>query len=171
MDIWKITTVTSGGSLTFTKAPNSGTGTIDPSTGFTTAPSKGTTASSRTTVATVTLSVTLNGKTGTSGRADVYQAANSYSDSWENWTVNISADPVRIGARGGTSLLSGTAERKGIREWDSGSKEDMDDSGTPFSVYPHIVTAGRYRKHTDSGREYRRGKKRCRYRIPWRRQE
>lgn len=132
----KITTVTSGGSLTFTKAPNSGTGTIDPSTGFTTAPSKGTTASSRTTVATVTLSVTLNGKTGTSGRADVYQAANSYSDSWENWTVNISADPVRIGARGGTSLLSGTAERKGIREWDSGSKEDMDDSGTPFFSIP-----------------------------------
>ena len=132
----KTTTVTSGGLLTFTKAPNSGTGTIDPSTGFTTAPSKGTTASSRTTVATVTLSVTLNGKTGTSGRADVYQAANSYSDSWENWTVNISADPVRIGARGGTSLLSGTAERKGIREWDSGSKEDMDDSGTPFFSIP-----------------------------------
>ena len=132
----KITTVTSGGSLTFTKAPNSGTGTIDPSTGFTTAPSKGTTASSRTTVATVTLSVTLNGKTGTSGRADVYQAANSYSDSWENWTVNISADPVRIGARGGTSLLSGTAERKGIREWDSGSKEDINGSGTPFFSIP-----------------------------------
>ena len=132
----KITTVTSGGLLTFTKAPNSGTGTTDPSKGATTAPSKGTTASSRTTVATVTLSVTLNGKTGTSGRADVYQAANSYSDSWENWTVNISADPVRIGARGGTSLLSGTAERKGIREWDSGSKEDIDGSGTPFFSIP-----------------------------------
>ena len=132
----KTTTVTSGGLLTFTKAPNSGTGTTDPSKGATTAPSKGTTASSRTTVATVTLSVTLNGKTGTSGRADVYQAANSYSDSWENWTVNISADPVRIGARGGTSLLSGTAERKGIREWDSGSKEDIDGSGTPFFSIP-----------------------------------
>lgn len=132
----KTTTVTSGGSLTFTKAPNSGTGTTDPSTGATTAPSKGTTASSRTTVATVTLSVTLNGKTGTSGSANVYQAANSYSDSWENWTVNISVDPVRIGARGGTSLLSGTAERKGIREWDSGSKEDIDDSGTPFFSIP-----------------------------------
>ena len=32
--------------------------------------------------------------------------------------------------------MSGTAERKGIREWDSGSKEDIDGSGTPFFSIP-----------------------------------
>ena len=78
----------------------------------------------------------MNGKSVTSGNTIIEQAANSYSDSWEVWTVDVSADPIRIGARGGTSLLSGTAERKGIREWNSGSKEDIDDSGTPFFSIP-----------------------------------
>ena len=123
-----------GGSLIFNKV--FGTAEIDSSSGSAKAGSKGTAQSDRTTVATVTLTVSMNGKSVTSGNTIIEQAANSYSDSWENWTVNISADPVRIGARGGTSLLSGTAERKGIREWNSGSKEDIDGSGTPFFSIP-----------------------------------
>ena len=130
----RTTTLTFGGTLSFNRI--SGTAEIDSSSGSAKARSKGTVQSDRTTVATVTLTVSMNGKSVTSGNTIIEQAANSYSDSWENWTVNISADPVRIGARGGTSLLSGTAERKGIREWDSGSKEDMDDSGTPFFSIP-----------------------------------
>ena len=109
-----------GGSLIFNKV--FGTAEIDSSSGSAKAGSKGTAQSDRTTVATVTLTVSMNGKSVTSGNTIIEQAANSYSDSWEVWTVDVSADPVRIGARGGTSLLSGTAERKGIREWNSGSK-------------------------------------------------
>lgn len=132
----RTTTLTSGGTLSFNRI--SGTAEIDSSSGSAKIGSKGTAQSSRTTVATVTLTVSMNGKSITSGNTNVEQAANSYSDSWEDWTIDVSADPVRIGATGGTSLLSGTAERKGIREWDSGSKEDIDDSATPiFSIPAH----------------------------------
>ena len=130
----RTTTLTFGGTLSFNRI--SGTAEIDSSSGSAKARSKGTVQSDRTTVATVTLTVSMNGKSVTSGNTIIEQAANSYSDSWEVWTVDVSADPVRIGARGGTSLLSGTAERKGIREWNSGSKEDIDDSGTPFFSIP-----------------------------------
>ena len=110
----RTTTLTSGGTLSFNRI--SGTAEIDSSSGSAKIGSKGTAQSSRTTVATVTLTVSMNGKSITSGNTNVEQAANSYSDSWEDWTIDVSADPVRIGATGGTSLLSGTAERKGIRE-------------------------------------------------------
>ena len=130
----KTTTLTSGGTLSFNRI--SGTAEIDSSSGSAKAGSKGTTPSGKTTVATVILTVSMNDKSITSRNTIIEQAANSYSDSWEDWTVGVSADPVRIGARGGTSLLSGTAERKGIREWNSGSKEDIDDSGTPFFSIP-----------------------------------
>ena len=110
---------------------------VNPSTGQVTANSKGTTSSGETTVSNVTLTITANGKSG-SKSIECKQGANSYSDSWETWSVNISANPITISATGGTSTLSSTAERKGIRSWDSGSKEDISDFETPiFSIPTH----------------------------------
>ena len=129
----RTTTNTTNGTVSFVK--DSGTASVNLSTGQVTANSKGTTSSSETTVANVTLTITANGKSG-SGSADCRHAANSYSDTWENWTVNISAYPTTISATGGISTLSGAAERKGIRSWASGSKEDINDFGTPFFSIP-----------------------------------
>lgn len=119
----KTTTITSGGSLTFNK--NSGTATVNSSNGSATAPSKGTTPSGETVVGKVTLTVTLNGKSGTSSEANVRQGANSSSDKWNPWSVNIQASSTTVGAAGGTITFSGTASRTGTRSWTSGSTESI----------------------------------------------
>lgn len=66
-------TITTGGSLSFEKT--SGNGTVDTSNGKVSASSKGTTVSERTEAATVKVTVSLNGKTGTA-QATCYQEAN-----------------------------------------------------------------------------------------------
>ena len=95
----------------------------------------------------------MNGKSVTSGNTIIEQAANSYSDSWEAWSVSCSANPITISAAGGTSTLSGTASRTGTRTWTSGSTESLDSGNqtvtvfsivspvTGFSLSGNIVTA------------------------------
>ena len=40
----------------------------------------------------------MNDKSITSRNTIIEQAANSYSDSWEDWTVGVSANPITISA-------------------------------------------------------------------------
>ena len=103
----------------------SGTATIDSSSGIASATSKGTTPSSKTEVGKVTLTVVLNGKTGVSSEESVYQQKNESSESWGEWNVTCTADPLIINATGGTSTLSGRASREGTRTWTSESTESI----------------------------------------------
>ena len=119
----KTTTIASGGTLTFKRM--SGTATIDSSSGIASATSKGTTPSSKTEVGKVTLTVVLNGKTGVSSEESVYQQKNESSESWGEWNVTCTADPLIINATGGTSTLSGRASREGTRTWTSESTESI----------------------------------------------
>lgn len=80
----RTTTLTFGGTLSFNRI--SGTAEIDSSSGSAKARSKGTVQSDRTTVATVTLTVSMNGKSETSAGVNINQTANSYSD--DNFKIN-----------------------------------------------------------------------------------
>ena len=139
----KTTTITSGGSLTFNKVNDSGSATINSSNGSAIAPSKGTTPSGETVVGKVTLTVTLNGKAGTSSEASVRQGANSSSDKWNPWSVNIQASSTSVSAAGGTITFSGTASRTGTRSWTSGSTESISSGNqnvTEFKIKEPQVT-------------------------------
>ena len=131
----KTTTLTSGGTPAFNKI--SGTATVNSSSGLASIGSKGTTVSSQTTVATVSLTITMNGKSCSASSANVSQAENSYSDSWGSWVVTCTPNPTTISASGGTSTLSGTAHRDGTRTWSSGSTQPLDSGNqnvTSFSI-------------------------------------
>jgi hypothetical protein len=65
---------------------SSGTATVNASDGQVPASSKGTAASSETTVTDVTLTVSMNGKSETSAGVNINQTANSYSD--DNFKIN-----------------------------------------------------------------------------------
>jgi len=96
--------------------------------------SKGTTQS---TVAVVSLTITMNGKSSSASSANVSQAENSYSDAWETWTVTCTPNPTTISAAGGTSTLSGKARRYGTRTWSSESTQPLDSGDqtvTSFSI-------------------------------------
>lgn len=123
------------GSYSFTGNP---TDKVNSSTGSVSATSKGTTASGETTIVTVTLKVTANGKSGSSSAISVKQEPNSSRNEWKPWSVSCSASPNPIAASGGDSIVSGTASRTGTKHWTSGSRENISDSATvtSFSLTP-----------------------------------
>ena len=131
----KTTTLTSGGTPTFNRT--SGTATVNSSSGLANTGSKGTTQSGQTTVAVVSLTITMHGKSSSASSANVSQAKNSYSDAWNTWVVTCTPNPTTISASGGTSTLSGTAHRDGTRTWSSGSTQPLDSGNqnvTSFSI-------------------------------------
>ena len=126
----KTTTLTSGGTLTFNRT--SGTTTVNSSSGLADIGSKGTTRSGQTTVAVVSLTVTMNGKSSPASSADVSQAENKIEEtSWNSWNVSVSADRTNFPREGGTTTVRASATRTGTHTWSSGSTSSANDTGTP----------------------------------------
>lgn len=126
----KTTTLTSGGTLTFNRT--SGTATVNSSSGLADVGSKGTTQSGQTTVAVVSLTVTMNGKSSPASSANVHQAENRIENtSWNSWNVSVSADKTSFPREGGTTIVRAGASRSGTHTWSSGSTSSAGDSGTP----------------------------------------
>lgn len=126
----KTTTLTSGGTLTFNRT--SGTTTVNSSSGLADIGSKGTTRSGQTTVAVVSLTVTMNGKSSSASSANVSQAENKIeSTSWNPWNVSVSADRTNFPREGGTTTVRASATRTGTHTWSSGSTSSANDTGTP----------------------------------------
>ena len=126
----KTTTLTSGGTLTFNRT--SGTATVNSSSGLANTGSKGTTQSGQTTVAVVSLTITMNGKSSPASSANVYQAENKIEEtSWNSWNVSVSADRTNFPREGGTTTVRASATRTGTHTWSSGSTSSANDTGTP----------------------------------------
>lgn len=126
----KTTTLTSGGTPTFNRT--SGTATVNSSSGLANTGSKGTTQSGQTTVAVVSLTVTMNGKSSSASSANVSQAENKIeSTSWNPWNVSVSADRTNFPREGGTTTVRASATRTGTHTWSSGSTSSANDTGTP----------------------------------------
>ena len=126
----KTTTLTSGGTPTFNRT--SGTATVNSSSGLANTGSKGTTQSGQTTVAVVSLTITMNGKSSPALSADVSQAENKIEEtSWNSWNVSVSADRTNFPREGGTTTVRASATRTGTHTWSSGSTSSASDSGTP----------------------------------------
>jgi len=102
----KTTTLTSGGTPSFDRT--SGTATVNSSSGLADAGSKGTTQSGQTTVAVVSLTITMNGKSSPASSANVCQAENRIENtSYGSWgTPSISANPTTVAGAGGISTIS-----------------------------------------------------------------
>lgn len=126
----KTTTLTSGGTLTFNRT--SGTATVNSSSGLADIGSKGITRSGQTTVAVVSLTVTMNGKSSPASSADVSQAENKIEEtSWNLWYVSVSADRTNFSREGGTTTVRASATRTGTHTWSSDSTSSANDTGTP----------------------------------------
>lgn len=126
----KTTTLTSGGTPTFNRT--SGTATVNSSSGLANTGSKGTTQSGQTTVAVVSLTITMNGKSSSASSANVSQAENRIENtSWNTWNVSVSADKTNFPREGGTTTVRASASRSGTHTWSSGSTSSASDSGTP----------------------------------------
>jgi hypothetical protein len=126
----KTTTLTSGGTPTFNRT--SGTATVNSSSGLANTGSKGTTQSGQTTVAVVSLTITMNGKSSSASSANVSQAENRIENtSWNSWNVSVSADKTNFPREGGTTTVRASASRSGTHTWSSGSTSSASDSGTP----------------------------------------
>ena len=126
----KTTTLTSGGTPTFNRT--SGTATVNSSSGLANTGSKGTTRSGQTTVAVVSLTITMNGKSSSASSANVSQAENRIENtSWNSWNVSVSADKTNFPREGGTTTVRASASRSGTHTWSSGSTSSASDSGTP----------------------------------------
>ena len=126
----KTTTLTSGGTPTFNRT--SGTATVNSSSGLADIGSKGTTRSGQTTVAVVSITITMNGKSSPASSANVYQAENKIEEtSWNPWNVSVSADRTNFPREGGTTTVRASATRTGTHTWSSGSTSSAGDSGTP----------------------------------------
>ena len=126
----KTTTLTSGGTPTFNRT--SGTATVNSSSGLANTGSKGTTQSGQTTVAVVSLTITMNGKSSSASSANVSQAENRIENtSWNSWNVSVSADKTNFPREGGTTTVRAGASRSGTHTWSSGSTSSASDSGTP----------------------------------------
>lgn len=87
----------------------------------------GATAKARTKLGSRTLTVTLNGKSG-SASIDVYQAENrvNYTEEGE-WEVSISANPSTFTEKGGTSQIYSSAKKEAIYHWTSGATSPAPD--------------------------------------------
>jgi hypothetical protein len=101
----------------------------------------GTTAKARTKLGSRTLTVTLNGKSG-SAPIDVYQAENKITNVTQGaWVVSISANPSTFTEQGGTSRISASARASRTNHWSSGATNAASDAtGTPTLSIPTAVT-------------------------------
>lgn len=101
----------------------------------------GTTAKARTKLGSRTLTVTLNGKSG-SASIDVYQAENKIENVTQGgWVVSISANPSTFTEQGGTSQISASARASRTNHWTSGvTSAASDATGTPTLNIPTPVT-------------------------------
>lgn len=101
----------------------------------------GTTAKARTKLGSRTLTVTLNGKSG-SASIDVYQAENKITNVTQGgWVVSISANPSTFTEQGGTSQISASARASRTNHWSSGATNAASDAtGTPTLSIPTAST-------------------------------
>lgn len=101
----------------------------------------GTTAKARTKLGSRTLTVTLNGKSG-SASIDIYQAENKITNTSQGtWVVSISANPSTFTEQGGTSQISASARASRTNHWSSGATNAASDAtGTPTLSIPTVVT-------------------------------
>lgn len=101
----------------------------------------GTTAKARTKLGSRTLTVTLNGKSG-SASIDLYQAENKIESVTQGgWVVSISANPSTFTEQGGTSQISASARASRTNHWSSGATNAASDAtGTPTLSIPTAVT-------------------------------
>lgn len=101
----------------------------------------GTTAKARTKLGSRTLTVTLNGKSG-SASIDIYQAENKITNiSQGTWVVSISANPSTFTEQGGTSQISASARAPRTNTWSSGATNAASDAtGTPTLSIPTAST-------------------------------
>lgn len=101
----------------------------------------GTTAKARTKLGSRTLTVTLNGKSG-SASIDIYQAENKITNTSQGtWVVSISANPSTFTEQGGTSQISASAMASRTNHWSSGATNAASDAtGTPTLSIPTAVT-------------------------------
>lgn len=101
----------------------------------------GTTAKARTKLGSRTLTVTLNGKSG-SASIDIYQAENKITNTSQGtWVVFISANPSSFTEQGGTSQISASARAPRTNHWSSGATNAASDAiGTPTLSIPTAST-------------------------------
>lgn len=101
----------------------------------------GTTAKARTKLGSRTLTVTLNGKSG-SASIDIYQAENKIENVTQGgWVVSISANPSTFTEQGGTSQISASARAPRTNHWSSGATSAASDAiGTPTLSIPTAST-------------------------------
>ncbi len=101
----------------------------------------GTTAKARTKLGSRTLTVTLNGKSG-SASIDVYQVENKITNTTQGaWVVSISANPSTFTEQGGTSQISASARAPRTNHWSSGATNEASDAtGTPTLSIPTAST-------------------------------
>ena len=101
----------------------------------------GTTVKARTKLGSRTLTVTLNGKSG-SALIDIYQAENKITNTSQGtWVVSISANPSTFTEQGGTSQISASARAPRTNHWSSGATNAASDAtGTPTLSIPTAVT-------------------------------
>lgn len=101
----------------------------------------GTTVKARTKLGSRTLTVTLNGKSG-SASIDIYQAENKITNTTQGaWEVSISANPSTFTEQGGTSQISASARAPRTNHWSSGATNAASDAtGTPMLSIPTAVT-------------------------------
>lgn len=101
----------------------------------------GTTTKAITKLGSRTLTVTLNGKSG-SASIDVYQAENKIENVTQGgWVVSISANPSTFTEQGGTSQISASARASRTNHWSSGATNAASDAtGTPTLSIPTAVT-------------------------------
>lgn len=137
-----------------TENASSGTNSVPPSKSSieATAPSKGTTISSQTTVRTYGFIWAANGKSA-DGYMYIYQEANQIeSYNYGSWTIAISANPTTIAASGGTSTITANCTRTKTPVYTSGSTgtattesatPTLAISGTGFTLSGTTVTASK----------------------------
>ena len=127
-------TITTGASVSYISNPQQSS-----SDGSVTASSKGTRVSARSTVAGVSVAVTLNGKTGTSDVVTVYQAANAITSTTDGTPViSLSTSATTIAATGGTITVTSSVSIPTTNHYTSGSTA----AGTPRSDTPTVTVSG-----------------------------
>lgn len=137
-----------------TENASSGTNNVPPSKSSieATAPSKGTTISSQTTVKTYGFIWAANGKSA-DGYMYIYQEANQIeSYNYGSWNIAVSANPTTIAASGGTSTITASCTRTKTPVYTSGSTgtattesatPTLAISGTGFTLSGTTVTASK----------------------------
>ena len=101
----------------------------------------GTTVKARTKLGSRTLTVTLNGKSG-SASIDIYQAENKITNTTQGaWVVSIFANPTTLTEQGGTSEINAGAQAPRTNHWSSGATSSAPkEFGTPTLSIPTAVT-------------------------------